>query len=98
MDPSVAQDSVCISRLISPTSSPFISPTHSQKYLPAWLEGLYLRFWSLPLLFSSCDCDFLLSSAVSFLRHPVPTSAPEITAYPGGGHWGQRLVAGICVV
>lgn len=33
-----------------------------------------------------------------FHRDPVPASAPDMTAHPGGAHRGQRLVAGICVL
>lgn len=51
MDPGVSEDSVCISRLLSPTSFPFISFSDSQKHHPAWPGGLSLHFWSLPLSF-----------------------------------------------
>lgn len=35
---------------------------------------------------------------MSFLWHPFPTSAPDMTGYPGGGRRGRRLVAGIWAV
>lgn len=78
-------------------------------FSPPFLCHLYLPLIHKPVkpvsqfLVISCFlfCPWLstpLFSSVSFFWHPVPTSALKMTVNPGGGHWGQHLLAGICAV
>ena len=66
-----------------------VSPCLAGKKIP--FELFLVASSSLPLPLSSpLPCPFH--------RDPVPASAPDMTAHPGGAHRGQRLLAGICVL